>query len=141
VSYETERVLIETWFQSEWKKGDGSLLTPVAYDDKDFTAPAVDVPWVRLNLLDGDALQGSVGVPGVNLKRYIGSVAIQINTKAGAGSSKARILADKVESVFNNKVLENIKFGVTYSGGAPTVAGGFSSRTIWCPFTRDEFNS
>lgn len=141
MSYATERQLIETMFKAGWVKSGGAALTPVVYNMQGKDMEQSKVSWVRLTILSGQATQGSVGDPGNNLKRHAGTVSVQICTEAGKGDAEARTLADKVEEIFNNKLTENIRFSVTYSGGSPELLGKWSAWTIWCPFTRDEFNS
>jgi hypothetical protein len=141
MSYASERKLIETLFKNEWVLSGGAARTPVVYDQQVKDMTSTKVTWVRLSILSGEASQGSVGAPGNNLKRHAGTVAIQINTPAGKGSAEARDLADAVEAIFNNTLVENIRFTSTYSGGSPELLGAWSSWTIWCPFTRDEFNA
>lgn len=144
MSYASERQDIETLFKNEWVLSGGAPLTPVAYDDQDFDAVPLEqsgTAWVRLTIHSGDAEVTSVGSPGSNTKRHAGAVSIQINVAAGRGSREARLLADKVEEIFNCRIDGGIRYSATYSGGSPERSGVWSTMTIWCPFTRDEFNS
>lgn len=134
MSYETERQLIETAFQTGWADR-----TPVQYDDITFEAPEGD-PWVRITILDGQGRQASVGAPGANIVRHVGVVAIQVHCPKGSGQARFTPFAQGVEDIFLNRTIENLRFTVPYISGGAIQNGAFTSRTIMCPFTRDEFN-
>jgi len=134
MSYETERVIVQTAFVNAW----GSL-TPVQYDDEDFTAPE-DQVWCRVSILNGEAQNRSVGAPGSNVIRHVGVVAIQVHVPTGAGQVGFTTYAEAIEAAFRNRTIENVRFLVPYVSGAPQEMGAFTSRTMMCPFTRDEFN-
>lgn len=141
MGYASERKLIEVHFQSSWKDGAGDALTPVVFDLQSGDFEDTEEPWVRLSILSGIGEQMTVGAPGNNLHRHAGIVAIQINTPVGSGSEESRTLADKVEAVFMNVTLENLKFAIPFPSGTAEVNNDWSCWTMWCPFTRDELNA
>lgn len=134
MSYETERQLIETEFQTQW-----AGRTPVQYGDIAIDAPDGD-DWVRITILNGQGTQGSVGSPGSNLVRHTGVVAIQVHCPLGSGQARFTPFAQAVEDIFRNKTIENLRFGIPYVSGGAIQNGAFTSRTMMCPFTRDELN-
>lgn len=142
MGYQSERQIIETRFQTLWVDGSGEPLTPVAYDKQvsdDFEL--ADKPWVRLRIMSGVGQQITIGAPGNNGKRHAGVLAVQINTLVGTGSEESRALADKLEGFFQNVLVENILFTIPFPADGEVVQGRWSTWTIYCPFTRDEFNA
>ena len=142
MGYQSERQLIETRFQTLWVDGVGGPLTPVAYDKQTTdNFEAADDPWVRIRIMSGYGERITVGAPGNNGKRHAGVLAVQINTLVGTGSEESRALADKLEPMFQNVLVENIRFDVPYPADEEVINGRWSSWTIFCPFTRDEYNA
>ena len=134
MSYETERQLIETAFQTGW-----AARTPVQYGDVTIDAPDGN-DWVRVSIINGQNQLASVGSPGSNIIRHAGVVAVQVHCPQGSGQARFTPFAQAVEDIFRNQVMENLRFAVPYVSGGAIQNGAFTSRTIMCPFTRDEFN-
>lgn len=139
MSYASERANIEELFKLFWRDDNDDPLTPVAWDLQSFDE--TEESWVRINILSGAGEQITVGSPGSNVARYAGVVALQINTPIGTGSAESRALADKIEEIFLNQSIGGIRFRIPYPAGSAEENGRWSTWTIWCPFTREEFNA
>ncbi len=143
MSYALERQTIETLFSEGWLDDSVSPpvpLTPVYYDGHSANPGDIE-EWVALDILSGESAQITIGAPGNNAKRHAGVVALRISTRAGEGSRRARELADRAEAIFVNKTEGNVRFGIPYPAGSAEQNGVWSTWTIWCPFTRDDFNA
>lgn len=140
MSLVTEREMIETHFKDLWFDTiNGVYRTPVQWED--ITVETSDTsPWVAIKILNGQEANRSVGTPGSNIVRAVGVLTIQVHIPSGFGSAQFRTYADDIMAQFRNTVLGNIRFMPPYVSGGSIKVGNFSSWTIMCPFTRDEFN-
>lgn len=135
MGYKDERRIIESRFKTLWADR-----TPVAYADVPYVASAI-VPWVHLVGLPGGAEQASVGDPGSNLTRSAGVVTVRVHTPGGQGTDLVRELADHVCDIFRSVTVENIRFMIPYASDSSEQGSSWVSWTVFCPFSRDDFNS
>lgn len=133
MSLVTERQNIEEYFQTEW-----AARTPVEYEDVKIEPP--NVVWLQFNILNGQGAQMSVGTPGSNIVRDTGVLAIRVNVPSMQGSAPFRAVADDILTLFRNKTLGNVRFKIPYVSGGFQTVGLYSTWTVMCPYTRDEFN-
>lgn len=133
-TYKDEHNAIKNHFVTQWG-GVASLETDIAFDVLEFEAREGQ-PWVRLNILNGEARQASIGDPGNNLHRYAGSVMLQVFSPAGDGAGAIVEIMDRAVDAFNNVRLDNIKFWVANATLLP-VEGPWARGVVTCPFQRD----
>lgn len=143
MSFANERKAIEAYFKANYSATaimwDGHTAEPVADS-------------VRLTILNGAALQGTVGMAS-NRVDHVGIVAIQIFTDGGAGSQAWRGYADTITALFSGVSLDTagatgpapanefIRFSP--AGEYPSVVSSiddppFHITTINAPYTRYE---
>ncbi len=96
MSYDAERLAIETYFDVQWADR-----TPLGLDGHKFE-PVSDS--IQLNIQNGLRLQGSIGRVN-NRINNMGQVVITIFSEGGEGSVKWRTRADEVVSLFHEKAL------------------------------------
>lgn len=137
MSYESERAAIEGRWDTEWVSGSpSSARTPTAYENVPYE-PTLGTSWVRLSILNGEALQISTGDPGNNQHRHVGVIAIQIFTPAGQGTNAGRALADLAAAVFRNQRFSGLYAKVPYISGTSN-DGPWHQTNVTVPFWRDE---
>lgn len=104
MSYETERVNIETAFRASW----GSTTT-IQTENKDFTPPASGA-WVVLTILRGQS--EVVGLSGGNSRRYRhpGVLQIDVVIEQAKGTKVVLDLCDTVAAIFRGKRISGIVF-------------------------------
>lgn len=135
-------IAIENMFETAW----GST-TPIRMDNVGFTPP--NTSWVSLEVWDGNSRKASMGT-GIQLRRAIGTVMVDVFTPLNGGSKPARVLADQVSGVFRDVVVSGITFyeadirriGEKYftnSGtGVPATAQWYQV-SVAVPFKYDEY--
>src|SRR5690606_11746569 len=101
MSYLQEKIDVEQYFLDNW------VDTPVAFEN---CSMAEAVEWVRLTVLNGDSKQVTMGDDPAF--RHYGVVMVQVVIRPDVGSGRALELADKVNSLFINKVLGNLQFRI-----------------------------
>ena len=94
---------IRGYFNTGW----GST-TPIAWPDLTFTPP--NATWVRFSMKNDDGFQASMGDPGNNRHRRIGTVFIQVFQPQGQASTDARAKADKAADIFLANTLTGVLF-------------------------------
>lgn len=140
MSLQTEREMIETHLREGWfDELNQTQRTKIQWEDIPIE-PSNNEVWLAVSILNGQASNKSVGSPGSNIVRSAGVFAIRVNVPSGLGSSQFRDHADDLMDLFRNTVLGNVRFMPPYVSGGLTKMGNFSTWTIMCPFTRDEFN-
>lgn len=119
MSYLQEKLDIEAYFQANWND------TPITFENGESLD---DDTWVRLSVVNGPARQVSMGDnPDF---RYYGMVYVQIYTKKDVGSAGALALVDKVDNLFKNLVLTNLRFKVPQVRRQP-ISQQTSQRPEW----------
>lgn len=132
MGFQAAQALIETLFATNW------TATPITYDGVSFDPRALE-EWVRIAVREGAGNQASCGSSNV-LFRYNGVVFVQIFTKNGLGSGRAKELADLVTPIFRSKVVS----GIHYRVPVVTVVGASDAWyqvNVSCEFYREEFQT
>jgi hypothetical protein len=109
MSYLQEKLDIEGYFEANWTH------TPVVFENG---VPDQSSDWVRLSIQNGKAYQASMG--DNPQFRYPGVVFVQIFTAKDVGSGRAIDLADKVEELFKNAIINGIQFRVPRVNKVPS---------------------
>lgn len=137
MSFETERIAIETRFQTQWLTGSpAALRTPVGMPGHVFTPPEGESS-VKLSILNGAGFNMSMGDPGSNLVRYAGLLTINILTPGGLGTKAARDLADLIQPIFTNWRSGTLLFRTMNTGPADETQP-FYMLPVSFAFERDE---
>lgn len=129
-TFEQERAAIYEHFYSNYR------LTPITWNNQEMNfVPNDQEAWVRLSIINGDALQGSIGT--TKLFRYVGTVIVQVFTKTNTGIALSNQIVDEIDSIF--KVLRlstvNIQFRTPYRVDAGQ-NNGWQQVNVNCPFFR-----
>lgn len=95
-SLDAGRIAIETYVLASW------TATPLGLDGQPFTVTA---PSVRMTIIDGAAMQYSIGST-INLIANMGMLAIQLFTDGSLGSSSWRTYAESLLTLFHGKTLD-----------------------------------
>lgn len=142
-TYKQEFDDLAALFTAEW--GD---TTPIVWSNVSFM-PGFNEPWVRFNVVTGEAQQASIGSPGANYFRYTGVIDVQVFTPTGAGDSAALELADKIIGIFYNAEMSGYRFSPGYIAGGSTGFGvivqnsssssGWRQHNVRIPYRRDSF--
>jgi hypothetical protein len=133
MSYETERQNITDHFKTNWGRSE-----KVGYPRHKFVVPEDEFS-IQLHIDNGRGETVSVGAPGNNIGRYAGTLLVQIHGPSDAGEKGFTQLIDAVSAVFLNKHFSNLEFFTPYPVGEST-RQKLTTRTIACPFIRDETN-
>lgn len=113
--------------------------TPICWPNVPF-APPDGTPWVRFNLIDGEARHASSGAPGANVVRHVGIVRIQVFVPTAQGEGTVRTLGDHVATLFRGASFAGYRFSPPYLEPAPSgVADGWYQMNVTIPFSRDEY--
>lgn len=142
MSRETERELLTRHFQLNWNDSDG----PVAWPNMEFTTPTNSM-FVVFSLVERVTNRASLGASSY-LNRAYGSVQIDIYTPIGKGTKASRVIAERLERVYDSLVLvttdgEAIHFQTPSSRVLPTnemraanLDDNWSRYVVDCPFYR-----
>ena len=117
---------IELYFSQNWDE------TPVVYQNVPYESTE---EFVRLTILNDDRYQASMGCTN-NVYRMLGMVIVQIFSSKNIGTKRSLFLADIVISLFQSKVITNIKFktpSVIYQG----ITNIYYQLNIGCPYYID----
>ena len=137
-NYCEEHEALAAQFEANWHPVSPSTgyLTPIAWENVDFTPPDPIANWVEFSIVTGESMQASFGAPGQNNFRHHSVISINIYVPAGAGKLAALALADKAAAIFRVQRADGILFR------APTVTtlgegGGYYRANVSVPFRRD----
>ena len=114
MSFETHRQHIEDRFNTNFATG----TTPVQYDNVDFLISGSSTladnkgldEWCRLTIIPGETTNQTVGA---TRQRSVGVIIVQVFTKTGTGSDRARAIADSIKTVFENKSFNGVRTHAT----------------------------
>lgn len=126
-SLDAARIAIEARLRAKWTQPDGQLLTPVKFEDKaklesaggDLDREPERMPWMRLDILWGDAQTTSIGGGAVNEVIGVAQLTLfypKLFSPAPGGSGITQ-LADKARTVFDNYFGDGLSF---FASSAPT---------------------
>ena len=110
MSFEAERAVIETWFDTGWRSGPFSNV-PVVYDN----TPILELPqkeFVYHRIISGEGRQMEIVGEGTPFSRYVGLVQVDILVPPNTGSAKARRMADAISSIYRRKQIGNQQSGL-----------------------------
>jgi hypothetical protein len=110
--------------------------TPIAYDNVQFSPPATS--WIRLSILDGDAIRKNVGNPGCH--RQTGVIMIQIFVTENEGTNVARQYADTLSALYRDVTFN----GITCREASPMNIGlvqGWYQFNVSIPYYYDAYYS
>lgn len=102
MSFEAERVCIETHFKNAWAAG-AYASTPVIYDNIALKQPSTDFLFHRIT--ESTGRQAELTGDGPALHRYVGLVMVDIMSPVGTGTATARKMADVVSSIYRRRTL------------------------------------
>lgn len=114
MSFEQHREYIEGRFNTNF----ATATTPVQYDNVDFLVSGTSTlksnkgldEWCRLTIIPGNTTNQTVGA---TRQRSIGVITVQVFTKSGTGSDRARALSDSIKTVFENKSFNGVRTHAT----------------------------
>lgn len=132
MGFQAAQSAIETLFNTSWTH------TLIARDGVDFDPRSLN-EWVRFSVREAAANQASIGTQN-QLYRYYGVLFVQIFTKNGLGSGRAKELADLVTPIFRSKIVN----GIHYRVPVVTTVGpsdAWYQVNVSCEFYREEFQS
>lgn len=95
MSRETERVLLMAHFEQTWDSADG----PVAYPNHEFKTPK-DSLFAVVSIVDRGSSRESLGQ--TYYKKHRGTLQVDIYTPLNRGIRPARVIADRLESVYDS---------------------------------------
>lgn len=126
------QIAILTRFKSQWADR-----TPVAWPNVSFTPPE-EGPWVRLDIVWGDAEPSTMGQSGGKRNTIPGVVFVNVFAPIGKGRGAINAEADAARNVFNRFEVSGVRFNVP-SGPEP-VRGDpeWEQVVIRVPFSVDE---
>ena len=99
MSFDDERQLLESRFNTRWATYSTSSGVPIAWDNVEY-APTAGTTFVRFSVYPGDAYQVSLGERPTH--RVVGIIDIGIFVPQGQGTENARDLADIAAEIFRN---------------------------------------
>ena len=130
MSLATARRDIEKRLDANW------ATTVIAWDNVNFIPPdaAAGNSWIRLSILDGEAIRMNLGNPGIH--RQTGLITIEIFAPLSEGTDTVRGYADTIASIFRDKQFN----GITCREASPENLGennGWYQMNINIPFFWD----
>lgn len=111
--------------------------TAVYYPNETFTTPGGGSAFVQADFPIAESDQASIGAPGANRFRDLGTIRFVININAGAGTDLATQYADELADVFRAKVFSGV---ITYAPSPPVylgVDGNYAAWSVSIPYKFD----
>lgn len=106
MSLQTINTAILTRFANEWDTDDAAVLYPNS--DPAGIPPSDKSPWVRINVLPGEAFTATLNGPAGPEYRYPGIIMVQVFTNVNIGNGVAQRLADKVADIFRGQEFSGV---------------------------------
>ena len=114
MSFEQHRQFIEDQFNTNF----ATSTTPVQYDNIDFLVKGSSTlksnkgldEWCRLTIIPGETTNETIGA---TRQRSVGVIIVQVFTKSGTGSDRARAIADSIKTGFQNKSFNGVRTHAT----------------------------
>ena len=119
-----ERAAIEAYFNTNW-----STTTPIRFENSPFVQPGTQnrlrQPWVALYIREAVGGRASIGVRP--LRRFLGTIIVQIFTDLNIGTNLARDYASQVADLWRDVTITGVGTtnGIIAIGGAHD--GAFNS--------------
>ena len=127
MSFATEKATIERYVRDN--------LTGSSLVFENMTQPNTVAEWIRVNILNADSKQVSLG--DNPYYRYTGLVIFQIFTKPSIGSGRATQVVDQVTAMFRGQRINGITFRPPVMDKVGD-AGGWYQVNVSVPFFREE---
>lgn len=139
MSYDNQRTVIETRFQSQFESQYPTI--PVEYgSNADFDEPN-NSTWVRLTINNGDSNQANLGIANVT-ERHLGFVQCDILVPKGSGEKLQNELEQAVGRIYSRTQLSTTGGSMTFKTpqtmGTPTQVEENSVMVVRIPFYRDQ---
>lgn len=109
----------------------------IYYPNETFTTPGDGSAFVQVDFPIAESDQASIGAPGANRFRDLGTIRFIINIDAGAGTDLATQYADELADVFRAKVFSGV---ITYAPSPPVylgVDGNYATWSVSIPYKYD----
>lgn len=90
----TINTIVESKFSTDW-----GATTPIRFENIPFTPPVTS--WVAISVKEGDSQKISLG-PGLQCRRTLGIIFVEIFTALDIGSATARGYADTIKGIFRD---------------------------------------
>lgn len=133
MTFQAEKTSIESFIQTNASQFSN---TDIVFEN--MTKPNSSVNWMRVNILNSDSKQISLG--NNPYYRYKGLLIFQIFTKPNTGSGKCNQIADTITTLFRSTSLGSITFKTPMKDVIGEVDGWFQVN-VSVPFFREEFSS
>lgn len=133
MSFESERLAIETKFHNEWAHWNGY---PIVFYDNTKTTAATGVPYLRLTVENVDSKQASLG--GTKLFRNHGLIFITAFVSENEGTKKIREYIDRAATIFRFKTFNGIVCRAPYQPSPAAASNGWYRMSIAVPYFCDE---
>lgn len=126
------QIAILTRFKTQWADR-----TPVSYPNVSFTPPEAG-PWVRLDIVWGDATAATMGPVTKQRNTIVGVIFVNAFAVPGKGRGAVNSEADAARDIFNRLEVSGVRFSVP-SGPEP-VRGDpeWEQVVVRIPFSVDE---
>jgi hypothetical protein len=112
--------------------------TTIDYQNKTFTTPSDGSTFLQVDFPIAGSDQASLGAPGANKFRDIGTIRFIVNVQTGTGADTANTYAGELADLFRAKVLNS---GViTYAPSPPVylgVDGNYAAWSVSVPYKYD----
>ena len=133
-------------FAAQWAAAQSSLqwsaawgakpaLVHVVYENQKYDPTGV--PYLRLEMLDGDSFQAGIGAVGNRRFRNTGLVLVSILVPQGAGDDIPRQWADLVAEVWRGQKVGDLQFLVPTVDRIGPTSGAWWQINVWAPYYWD----
>ena len=132
-------------FNTIRKRFNDEIATPetliTQYDNNKLDNPDGEL-WCRLTILPAVTRQVSIGSPGNNRERMLGSVVAQLFSPYGSGTKDSELMAEKIKNKFKQLSVS----GVIFRNPSITVVGRTGDDgdewqiNVICPFNSDNIS-
>lgn len=115
----------------------GWTTAPVVYPNEKYQLPSDPVPFVEVDFPIAGSDQASLGAPGANKFRDLGTIRFIISTRDDEGTDRATQYANELAALFRAKVFDGV---ITYAPSPPIYLGAdgnYGSWSISIPYKYD----
>jgi hypothetical protein len=111
--------------------------TPVIYPNEKFELPSDPAPFIEVDFPIAASDQASLGAPGANRFRDLGTIRFIISTRNDVGTDTATQYANELSDLFRAQVFDGV---ITYAPSPPVYLGAdgnYGSWSISVPYKYD----